>query len=107
MKRQLWKHQAYAIEHYKNKPFFALLFGTGLGKTLTATRIAEEKERPVLIIAPNALCNQWAEELTNKDEESRITTKDWDVVVCTSKTKNTVRFKRAFEELCKGDTNEV
>lgn len=71
----------------------------GLGKTLTATRIAEAKEKPVLIIAPNALCQQWADELTKTDED-RITQKDWEVVVCTSKTKNTVRFKRAFARLC-------
>lgn len=71
----------------------------GMGKTLTATRIAEEKEKPVLIIAPNALCKQWEEELTDKSED-RITTKDWDVLLCTSKTKNTVRFKRALEKLC-------
>ena len=71
----------------------------GLGKTLTATRIAEAKDKPVLIIAPNALCQQWADELTNKGEE-RITEKDWEVVVCTSKTKNTKRFKEAFKKLC-------
>lgn len=71
----------------------------GLGKTLTATRIAEAKDKPVLIIAPNALCQQWADELTNKGEE-RITEKDWEVVVCTSKTKNTKKFKEAFRKLC-------
>lgn len=97
--KKLWAHQAYAIEKYKDKPYFGLIFDMGLGKTLTATRIAEEKERPVLIIAPNALCQQWADELTNKDED-RITTKEWDVVVCTSKTKNTKKFKKALEELC-------
>lgn len=68
--------------------------------TLTATRIAEEKNRPVLIIAPNALCKQWEDELKDKSED-RITTKDWNVLLCTSKTKNTVRFKRALDELCK------
>ena len=104
MAKKLWNHQKYAIEKYKDRPFFGLLFDMGLGKTLTATRIAEEKERPVLIIAPNALCKQWEEELTDKGED-RITTKDWNVLLCTSKTKNTVRFKQALEELCKGDTN--
>lgn len=78
----------------------------GMGKTLTATRIAEEKEKPVLIIAPNALCQQWKDELTDKSD-NRITTKDWNVLLCTSKTKNTVRFKQALEELCKGGTNEI
>ena len=97
--KKLWAHQKYAIEKYKNRPFFGLIFDMGLGKTLTATRIAEEKDKPVLIIAPNALCQQWASELTNKDED-RITTKDWDVLVCTSKTKHTKKFKKALEELC-------
>lgn len=99
MKKQLWAHQKYAIEKYKNRKFFGLIFDMGLGKTLTATRIAEEKEKPVLIIAPNALCKQWQAELTNKGED-RITTKDWEVCLCTSKTKNTKKFKKALKELC-------
>lgn len=105
--RELWNHQKYALNKFKDRTFFGLLFPCGTGKTATATRIAEEKEKPVLIIAPNALCQQWADELLNKDEDTRITTKDWSVAVCTSKTKKTVKFKRALEELCKGGTNEV
>lgn len=97
--KTLWKHQKYAIEKFKNKPFFGLLFDMGTGKTLTATRIAEEKERPVLIIAPNALCGQWEKELKEKGED-RITTKDWEVLVYTSKTKNTKKFKESFKKLC-------
>lgn len=97
--KTLWNHQRYAINKYKDRPFFGLLFPTGTGKSLTATRIAEEKDRPVLIIAPNALCKQWADELTEKGEE-RITTKDWEVVVCTSKTKHTKKFKEDFSSLC-------
>lgn len=100
MSKTLWKHQKYAIEKYKDRPYFGLLFDMGLGKSLTATRIAEAKERPVLIIAPNALCEQWKEELTEKGEE-RITEKEWEVVVCTSKTKHTKKFKQDFERLCK------
>lgn len=96
---KLWNHQKYAIAKYKAEQFFGLLFDMGLGKTLTATRLAEEKDRPVLIIAPNALCEQWYEELTNKGEK-RITQKEWNVLLCTSKTKNTKRFKKAFDELC-------
>lgn len=98
-KKELWAHQKYAIEKYKDKPFFGLLFDMGMGKTLTATRIAEAKDKPVLIIAPNVLCEQWKEELTNKKED-RITEKDWDVLVCTSKTKNMKKFKQALDELC-------
>lgn len=98
-KKKLWEHQAYAIDKYKDREYFGLLFDMGLGKTLVATRIAEAKERPVLIIAPNFLCEQWKEELENKKDD-RITEKDWDVLVCTSKTKNTKRFKEALDELC-------
>ena len=99
MSKTLWKHQKYAYEKYKDREYFGLLFPTGTGKTLTACRIAEAKDMPVLIIAPNALCKQWADELTDKSDE-RITEKDWEVVVCTSKTKNTKRFKEALEKIC-------
>ena len=94
MARKLWKHQQYALDKYKDREYFGLLFPTGTGKTSTAIAIAEAKDMPVLIIAPNALCKQWAEEIEDKKE------KDWEVVVCTSKTKKTKRFKKAFEELC-------
>lgn len=97
--KELWPHQKYSIDKYKDRPFFGLLFDCGLGKTLTASRIAEEKDLPVLIIAPNVLCNQWKEELEDKSEE-RITTKDWNVVLCTSKTKQTKKFKEALAKLC-------
>lgn len=100
MAKKLWKHQQYAFEKYKDREYFGLLFPTGTGKTLTACRIAEAKDRPVLIIAPNALCKQWADELTNKDEESRISEKDWEVVLCTSRSRKTKRFKEALEKLC-------
>lgn len=100
MAKTLWKHQRYSIDKYKDRPFFGLLFSCGLGKTLTATRIAEEKDKPVLIIAPNALCEQWRKELSDKSEE-RITTKDWSVVLCTSKNRKTKRFKEDLEKICK------
>lgn len=101
MAKTLWPHQKYSVDKYKDRPYFGLLYDMGLGKTLTASRIAEEKDLPVLIIAPNTLCEQWEEELTDKSDE-RITTKDWEVLLCTSKTKNTKKFKLALEELCKG-----
>ena len=99
MSRTLWRHQSYALNKFKDRTFFGLLFPCGTGKTATATRIAEEKERPVLIIAPNALCQQWADELLNKDEDTRITTKDWEVAVCTSKTKKTKKFRQSLDRL--------
>ena len=91
---KLWNHQKYAIEKFKDRHFFGLLFDCGLGKTVTAIKIAEAKERPVLIIAPNVLCKQWEDEIKDKKE------KDWTTLVCTSKTKNTKRFKEAFARLC-------
>lgn len=96
MARNLWKHQQYALDKYKDRKFFGLLFKMGLGKTRTAIAIAEAKEKPVLIIAPNALCNQWAEDL--QDPEN--TEKEWEVAVYTSKTKNTKKFKETLEHLC-------
>ena len=92
--RKLWKHQEYAVNKFKDKKFCGILFPCGCGKTLTAITLAEEKERPVLIIAPNALCQQWNEEIDKYKE------KDWNVLVCTSKTKNTKKFKNDFNELC-------
>lgn len=95
MRKRLWSFQKYAIEKYKDEESFGLLFDCGTGKTLTATRIAEAKDRPVLIIAPNTLCKQWYDELTDKSDE-RITEKDWEVLLCTSRTKKTKKFKEAL-----------
>lgn len=105
----VWERDCGLIRNMQSKstsmPKTSVYFLTavkGLGKTLTATRIAEEKGKPVLIIAPNALCKQWEEELTNKNEETRITTKDWQVLLCTSKTKKTKQFREkldSFREL--------
>ena len=94
MSKKLWKHQQYSIDKYKDRPFFGLLFSCGLGKTLTTIRIAEEKDRPVLIIAPNALCQQWKDEIEANKE------KDWNVLICTSKTRHTKKYKQAFAEFC-------
>ena len=98
---KLWNHQQYAVDRYKDRHFFGLLFDMGLGKTLTAIKIAEAKDKPVLIIAPNALCEQWKEEIEKYEE------KEWEVQVCTSKTRHTKRFKEGFEKLCEGGTNEI
>ena len=94
MSKKLWKHQRYAIDKYKDRPFFGLLFSCGLGKTLTTIRIAEEKDRPVLIITRNTLCQQWKDDIEANKE------KDWSVLVCTSKTRHTKKFKEAFDQLC-------
>ena len=73
MTKKLWNHQRYAIDKYKDRPFFGLLFDMGLGKTLTATRIAEEKEKPGLINTHNDQRQQWKYEMTDKRENSKTT----------------------------------
>ena len=92
--KELWKHQKYAFDKYKDRGFFGLLFSCGLGKTITALSIANEKDKPLLIIAPNVLCNQWKDEISENFP-------DWKAVVCTSKTKHTKKFKEDFSKLCK------
>lgn len=94
MSRKLWLHQEYTVNKFKDREFCGLLFPCGCGKTLAAIALAEEKEKPVLIIAPNALCEQWKDEIEDKKE------KDWEVLVCTSKTRKTKKFKTAFIEFC-------
>jgi AAA+ superfamily predicted ATPase len=50
MSRELWSYQEYAVNKYKDREYFGLLFPTGTGKTRTAIAIAEEKDMPVLIM---------------------------------------------------------
>lgn len=95
MSRKLWQHQQYALDKYKGREFFGLLFDCGIGKSCSAISIAEEKERPVVIIAPNVLCEQWKEEIEKYKE------KDWNIKVITSKTKKKKGFQEEFEDFCK------
>ena len=94
--KPLWNHQKYALDKYKDRKFFGLLFPTGTGKTKTSIVIAEEKDKPVIIIAPNALCKQWEEELHNEDNCN----KDWDVLVCTSKERTKKGFQEKLDSFC-------
>lgn len=103
MARKLWMHQELALKRYADREFFGLLFPAGTGKTAAAARIAEAKGRPVLVIAPNALCEQWRSELTNRDGDTRITERDWEVVVCTSKSRGTKAFRRALDSLLESE----
>lgn len=91
---KLWKHQETAVQKYAGRKFFGLLFDCGLGKTLTGIRIAEAKDKPVLIICPNVLCKQWEEDIKENKE------KEWETVVCTSARKGTKKFKASLEHLC-------
>lgn len=87
---KLWKHQQYAVDKYSERPFFGLLFQCGLGKTLTAIKIAEKKNKPVLIIAPDALCAQWEEDIRAGAET------EWEVLTVTSKKRRAKKFKEAL-----------
>jgi ERCC4-related helicase len=68
--KTLWAHQALARQKYKDSPYFGLLFDCGIGKTLTALMIAQDKFTEngmnCLVIAPDNLLNQW--ERTIHDE---------------------------------------
>jgi superfamily II DNA or RNA helicase len=52
-----------AFNRFKDKAFFCVNFACGLGKTLVASVISRHKQMPTIIIAPNALCEQWRDEL--------------------------------------------
>lgn len=88
-----WKHQELAIERFKDKEIMGLLFDCGTGKTRTAIKIAEEKEMPVLIIAPKNLCNQWKAAIA---EHSNYF--DNDVFIFDNAKKNTQKFKKELDK---------
>ena len=81
-----WKHQIQAKKRFSPAKFFALLFDCGTGKTRTAIRIAEEKELPVLVIAPKNLCNQW------RDQIKDLVGEEEDVLVVRAAQLKTKRF---------------
>lgn len=63
----LYKHQQIAFERYKNASIIPLFFDPGTGKTRTILEIAQYKYRArqidsLLVIAPNGVHRQWAEE---------------------------------------------
>lgn len=95
MARELWKHQEIALNKYKDKEYCGILFPCGTGKTKVAIALAEEKERPVIVIAPNVLCKQWKEDI----EEDK--TKEWDIQIVTSKEKKKKGFKETFDLFCR------
>lgn len=92
LKLQDWAHQNIAFERFKDKEFFGLLFDCGTGKTRTFIRIAEDKELPVLVIAPKNILEQWEEAIEEHGE------KDSDVFIFENSKKKTKKFKKAFQE---------
>lgn len=87
-----WVHQEIALSRFKTKDFFGLLFDCGTGKTRTAIQIAEEKDMPVLVIAPNNLLTVW------EDALKEHSTKETDYFLYNSKKKNTKKFKEQFAQ---------
>lgn len=78
----LYKHQATAVERYKDAPSIPLLFDPGTGKTLTALMIAKHKFQTgqidcMLVVAPNGVHKQWATQEIPKWMEDVETTVMW------------------------------
>ena len=89
---QNWVHQELAVERFKNKEYFGLLFDCGTGKTRTAIKIAEEKDMPVLVIAPKNLTGQWADAIREHGE------KEADILIVEASKRNTQKFKARLDE---------
>lgn len=101
---KFWQHQKYSIRECKDKKSFGLVFDMGMGKTITALELARIKDRPVLVIAPQDLCEQWKEEAENfseKDFEDGIKRENFNVLVATNKKKKQVKFNKMLEEFLK------
>jgi len=87
-----WAHQAVAVSRFSKRKFFGLLFDCGTGKTRTAIKIAEEKEMPVLVIAPDNLLTVW------EDALKEHATKETEYFLYDSKKRNTKKYKTKFEQ---------
>ena len=86
-----YKHQDEAIKRYKNKDFFGLLFDCGTGKTFTAIQIAEEKELPVIVIAPKNICSQW------KNDIKELGKKESSVFVVDAQKRSTKKYQEELD----------
>lgn len=87
-----WVHQSIAVTRFSAREFFGLLFDCGTGKTRTAIQIAEIKEMPVLVIAPDNLLTVW------EDALKEHTTKETEYFLYDSKKRKTKKYKKEFEE---------
>ena len=71
--KHLYNWQKKAVALFKNVSFGMLNICCGGGKTLAALQLAQEKELPVIIIAPgHHLCEQWVKALKEEDPEADI-----------------------------------
>ena len=73
---QLYAHQSAAIQKFQDKPFGAILFECGLGKTRTALELCAKRGfRRVLVLCPVSVKSSWQEEI----EKSALLVKCVDV----------------------------
>lgn len=87
-----YKHQDIAIQRFKHKEYFGLLFDCGTGKTATAIQIADVKDKPVIVIAPANILKQWATEF------EKISKKEVEWFMQNTKKKNTKKYQKSLTE---------
>lgn len=106
---ELAKHQKYALERYKDKSVIPLFWSVGAGKTLGATTIAMEMYvrgaiDAVLVIAPNGIDKQWAnQELPTYFRDLPTINPDWDIqtmVYNNKKSKKPIPFVEGRLNFC-------
>lgn len=90
-------YQNNAVERFTDMEGFGLLWGCGIGKTRTAIKIAEAKEKRglidgVLVIAPATLLNTWKQAISEHKETKS------DVFVWNSAKVGTKTFQKQFKE---------
>lgn len=91
-----WKHQDIAIERFRDRQYFGLLFDCGTGKTHTAIEIAKAKEMDNAVIAPKNLMKQWREALIAEGVDPK------DIFVYNSTRAKVKKVIKAFKEFVFG-----
>jgi len=95
MKKEPYKWQLEARRRFKDAIAFMLNICCGGGKSLAATMIAQDKQMPVLIIAPKNLCEEtWRTELL----ENGVAEEDIFVFDQPTYSKNKEAYERSFEQ---------
>ncbi len=88
-----YKWQKKAFERFKDATSFMLKVCCGGGKTFAASMIALYKAMPVIVIAPNTICEQWKEELI---EHNDVDEKNIWVYSVPEHTKGKEEYENAF-----------
>lgn len=95
-------HQDRAVEAFRDRKAFGLLWDCGTGKTRGAVKIAEAKaeasggDKTVIVICPKVIEGTWKDAVAlHAEKESRVFLYD-------SSKRNTQKYKKAFEEFLNG-----